>query len=68
MVSLYITINFTCVPQGMYLLMRNVQWCLPISQLILHVSNKVCIFNEECAMVSPYITVDFTCVPQGMYF
>ena len=43
MVSPYVTVDFICVPSGMYVLMRNVQWCHPISQLIAHVSLHVCI-------------------------
>ena len=30
MVSPYITVDFTFMPSGMYVLMRNVQWCRPI--------------------------------------
>ena len=68
LISPYITVDFTCVPSGMYVLI----WGMYSGVILYHSWLHMCafryvFFNEECTIVSPYITVDFTCVPQGMY-
>ena len=53
MVSSYITIDCTRSPSCMYLLMRNVQWCHPISQLISCVSQGMYLIMRNVQWCHP---------------